>query len=131
MSNIILFKSSLVLSLIHYIVYLYYKPNNIILLYIFIIGLGASILNHLMTNELIKFIDRIVMLLAAIIESIIIIKLDLTNQLICFSFLKGAIILYIFAKLYKKTIIHALAHILLTMNHIILMRYYSTSVYLE
>lgn len=112
MTNILLFKISLVCSAIHVIGIVWLNPN---LLYTILICacLVTSILNHLITNNIIKWIDRCLMLVGVTVN----IYLSQTIYTIT------PAMLYVFAKMTNSYALHCIAHLLLTSINICIMKF--------
>ena len=136
MTNKILYISSLILAIVHYIVaYLYYNPKKNILLLVISFGLITSIINHKVTCHYAKIIDRIMMIIGFIYNLFIISNIlnSVFMQNLCYLLLLLSVLLYLLNKkyilnnksknIYSLDILHVLSHFILTINHIILMIY--------
>jgi hypothetical protein len=95
-------KKLLISSLICGIIHILYCSN------IYLFGIIISILNHAYTNEKIKIIDRISMIVYFICDLII-----QSNYLLLLS-----VIFYFIAKITKNDLFHVAAHFALTFAHI-------------
>jgi hypothetical protein len=123
MANIILYKSSCVSAFIHILFFINIKCEYDILFYIIISGLITSILNHKYTDDMLKYLDRLMMCIGAT-NHIYYIYFHI-YYFILYIFLLLCILLYLCAKItiskQHSNILHMLSHFLLTIVHIILL----------
>jgi hypothetical protein len=130
--NLILFRSSLVCSIIHisYIIYYFPISNNTFLLLIYS-GILSSIINHSRCNYYIQLVDRIIMHIGIWYNIYLLYELNMYFD-IFLMFLCGY--LYILSRYLnyknkiKKNIYeipHVSSHFLLTYIHINLIQYYT------
>lgn len=123
--NLILYKSSCYSFYIHFLCFLIFGNNNNILFIIINFGLLTSILNHGYTNNILKYADRIMMIISALYYLYFIYNI---NNLL-YILLILSILLFLFAKKINdkrfSNISHILSHIALTILNIILIIYYN------
>ena len=129
MVNIILFKSSICVALIHIYYYLNYQVNSKILQINIVLGLLLSILNHGLTFDIIKKIDRNFMKIGFLINYYLLSNIDLDIVFIYKIILINAVFLYYFSKYLEHTkkytniiivIPHILSHLCITLVNIFL-----------
>lgn len=77
-----------------------------------LVGIISSLLNHGYTSTIIKILDRFIMIILFLYEIIL-------ERLRVYVLLYLAIMLFIFAKLSGKDVLHMLAHVSITLFHII------------
>jgi hypothetical protein len=138
MTNKLLFGSSVLMTIIHYINLFKYNPKNDLLVYVYIISLITSIINHGLGHIIFKKIDRTVIRIAFFINIYLVLNIynDTKNKyiienalfLIIFSGLLYFLTKYIISKNNnKKTVYyipHLLSHIFITIANIILIKEY-------
>lgn len=128
MVNVILYKSSVICSILHYIGYIVFKPNNQLLLLMTTLGLFTSLWNHAVTCNIAKYADRITMCLCLLLNLYIIHTVyNIYVQLTCINLLIISICLYLYSKINNVVRAHLLSHLFLTINHLVLMEYFSNS----
>jgi hypothetical protein len=136
--NIILFRSSILCTLIHNIFIIKYFPiyNNTFLLLLYI-GMYTSIINHANNNKYLQIIDRIVMHIGILYNKYLLYKLELYYDLILLNICGYLYLLSRFIK-YKNNIRkniheipHVLSHLLLTYIHIKILYIYNEYYTLE
>jgi hypothetical protein len=132
--NKFLLYSSMIIGFIIIIISLFFYNKSLFLLYIITyIGIITSIINHDLTSELAKNIDRFIMLLSLLIYIYysINIKQELA-KIIILSTLGIMVFLYIFSKAVKillndndmSTNIHILSHCIFLLPFFIIIYYY-------
>lgn len=142
MGNYVLFVSSLSLAILHGIAQLWFRQKNEILTTTISCGIATSIWNHGVTSRVAKLIDRGMMWVGFFSNLYSIAKLEDTyTYCSCLATLFLAGILYIAAKLFTSrhvvskvdclkhigpNIPHVLAHLTLTLTHVMLMRAHKT-----
>ena len=104
MANIILYQSSIICGVLHFPLLLY-TPT--ILTWTWALSIITSILNHGLTNDYIKWIDRLMIVVACYYDSKY--KPYLLGNLSTLS--------YMFAKITKIDKFHLASHILVTIQH--------------
>lgn len=126
MVNVILYKSSVICTILHFIGYMVFKPNNNLLLATIILGLFTSLWNHTVTCNIAKYADRVMMIIGYILNFYIIYTLqDKYLALLCLHFLHYAVFCYFNSKMFNLVMEHVNSHFLLTINHLFLMEYFS------
>lgn len=122
MVNVVLYRSSIISSVLHTIGYVIFKPNNQLLLTIVTMGLFTSLWNHKVTCNIAKYTDRAMMILGFISNLYIISTIENNiNQLISVVLLVVSTYFYLYSKIKKIVGAHILSHLFLTINHVILM----------
>lgn len=122
MVNVVLYRSSIISSVLHTIGYVIFKPNNQLLLTIVTMGLFTSLWNHKVTCNIAKYTDRAMMILGFISNLYIISTIENNiNQLISVVLLVVSTCFYLYSKIKKIVGAHILSHLFLTINHVILM----------
>ncbi len=112
--NIVLYKSSIVMFLIHIIKCIYsYLEGNIeyICFFVFFFGCITSIINHGFTSIYLKLLDRITMIMFCIFDFLF---LEHYKLLLIIS-----IIFFFYSKYTNNVIYHLLSHSILTLFHIL------------
>jgi len=134
MANYLLFTSSLLLGLLHLCI-IYFTHIPLVFNMCIIGGICTSVLNHGTNYNITKWIDRVMMITCFLIELFYIsCKIWVRNYLIahiCLCLVMLAVISYIISKYNQHLFIlssttsyswtHVLAHIVLTINNIIMM----------
>lgn len=131
MANLILFISGLTISYIHLWFYNAVHPRDIILITTMMLGCSTTILNHAITSDFIKSLDRGMMIIGFICDLHLILTIcNPTQYSICILTLFSSVISYFTAKHMNNVIFHINAHLLLTLTHIILMCASTRSIYM-
>jgi hypothetical protein len=108
--------------LLLYFCYKYNSKENMVLIVITLLGVCTSIVNHMYTHKVFRYIDRTTMIMGMIIIFII----SMHNKMILP--IVGIILssfLYIFSKYVKNTVYHLFAHLTITITIIFLLHHYS------
>ena len=137
MTNPLLFGSSILATVIHYISFFKYNPNHSLLEYSYIFGLITSIINHGLSHKTFKILDR------ATITTVFFINLYLIQNIYkvtnnkyiienAFIMIIMSVIMFFLTKIIDikknkriKYIPHLISHILVTFTNIILIQEYS------
>ena len=140
MTNPLLLSSSMFSTILHYISFFKYNPKYALLEYSYIFSLITSILNHGLSHISFKIVDRIVVSTTFFINLYLINKIyKITkNKYIienAFFIMILATMMFFLTKFIDiekdkkiKYIPHALAHILITITNIILIKSYSSEI---
>jgi hypothetical protein len=130
--NLILFRSTIFCTICHCLAVFYLKHSNLLLSITMFTGILTSLLNHGFTFNFLIFIDRIMMFIGFLYNSYIIFYIEnILKKKLCLILLIFSVLLYFYTKFINKkyktiiNIYHILAHIFLTINHIILMSEFS------
>jgi len=139
MTNPILFVSSIGMTVFHYIGLHKYNPKNDLLIYCILFGLITSILNHGLSHSIFKYLDRFMMFFAFFINIYFTTKIYLKKKNKyhienIYLLIILAVILFFVTKFILKSgkilinyVPHLLAHILITMANILLIREYDSN----
>jgi hypothetical protein len=103
----------------------YYSNDNILLIWLTLIGIFTSILNHSYKNNLLQCIDRITMVIGFFI--ILYISNKRNTKIISLGIIL-TVFLYLLSKCENDNLYHLYAHLLITVNIILLLR---TKIYLS
>jgi hypothetical protein len=134
MTNLLLFSSSILCTCIHYIGFFLYNPKNSLLEYSYIFSLITSIINHGLKHDLFKLIDRIIISASFFINIFFLRKIYVSTKnkyLIenAFIIMIFSVFMFFLSKIIdnkkNKYIPHAIAHILITLTNLILIKEYS------
>ena len=137
MTNLLLFISSIFSTCIHYIGFFKYNPNYPFLEYFYIFGIITSILNHGLSHNFFKILDRTIITILFFVNIYFFRKIYVLSKnkylienaffimilSVCMFFLSK--ILDIEKNKKIKYIPHALAHIIVTISNLIVMKEYS------
>jgi len=140
MANTVLLYSTYVFGTIHIIYMIITLSNNHVLNCNILFGILTSIINHKTTSELAKWTDRIMMINGIIIDIYVTSSIrDTYIQYISFYLLSQSILSFVISKIilfirhtsdngYSIKILnllfHIISHLLLTLLHLLLLRYY-------
>lgn len=117
MANLKLYKSSIICTLIYlniFIYFEYYNTNHKLIKLIYS-GLITSILNHSLTSDYIKIIDRLIISYGSIYTLyLLIIYYDIIKILL----LIISILLFFLSKILQITLLHIYSHLIITFIHI-------------
>lgn len=112
--NAVLLSSSIIVSLFLFIIYLFCHNNLLQILYFTtLIGSITSILNHGISNKILKYLDRFTIATSAIVYISFIILLSPIEMYLSLIFITNAISFYFISKLTKKCMYHLMAHFLI------------------
>jgi hypothetical protein len=130
--NKILFRSSLFCTLLHCLATFYFRHNNLFLSITIFCGILTSLLNHGFTFNLFIILDRIMMIIGFLSNLYCIYFIfNIFKKYLCLFLLHLSAYLYFYTKFLNKknkkiiNIYHILAHIILSITHIILMSEFS------
>lgn len=140
MANKILLNSSYIFGIIHVLYMLINRSNNVLLNLNIVIGIFTSIINHKLTSSIVKWIDRVIMLIGIIINLYIIETIhNIYIYYISLLFLLLSIISFILSKsllripLHKNNfysvhilniLLHIASHMFLTITHLFMLYYF-------
>lgn len=140
MANIVLLYSSYFFGSIHLFYIIYTNSNNILLNVNIFYGILTSIINHKITSEIAKWIDRSAMLIGIIIDVYIIESIDIDYiRYFSYYFLFLSILSFISSKYISnftlhnnnyysikilETSFHITSHLLLTLSHLFILYYF-------
>lgn len=109
-----LFYSSLIIGIIIFIISIFcYKCELLPLYIITYIGIITSMVNHRITNDNVKWIDRFMMCISAIVYYHYVLQIKNENiKNTSLNIIYFMILLYISSKLFENTNIHLIIHVL-------------------
>jgi len=109
--NIELFTSSVIVSFILFSIFILYYDTTLQILYLVtFISMVTSIFNHGMTNKIIQYIDRLTIMLTAVVYCVYVYSLETIWMLISVCYILLASSLYFLTKLSDQSIYHMIAH---------------------
>jgi len=112
--NIELFTSSVIVSFILFSIFILYYDATLHLLYLVtFISIITSIFNHGMTNKTIQYIDRLTIVLTAVVYCFYVYSLETIWMLISVCYILLASSLYFLTKLSDQSIYHMIAHFII------------------
>ncbi len=136
-TSTLLFKSTIIMTTGHLAALYIYNPYSHLMIYTHLFGGITSILNHGLKHDLFKYLDRTTMIFAFCIDLFLIGKIykkskNKFNMHNIMALLIFATLLYFSAKTIQKKypndiikrVPHAIAHIIITIAHILLIREY-------
>jgi hypothetical protein len=123
MANLLLFKSSIICTLIHLGAFSYYTEAPCIYYCILINGMILSIWNHGSTNIIAQKLDRCSMVITFFINLSYMLQTNTINN--ASPLMIVAVLFYLYSKwcncIYYSNLLHASAHICITLTHIIIL----------
>jgi len=129
MANPVLYKSAIICGFFHILSIIYFggKP---LMNGVYVCGVGTSIWNHGVTNDLVKRIDRIVIFFGIFVDTYYIMTSPVVMATVTFNILTTTILSYLRAKLTKGVHsdgnpYHLTSHVLATCLHVILLSIHS------
>ena len=109
-----LYYSSLIIGIIIVLISIFRYNCELLPLYIITyIGIVTSMVNHRITNDSVKWLDRIMMCITAIVYYYYVLQIKNNNiKNISLNIIYLMILLYLASKLFENTNIHLITHVL-------------------
>ncbi len=140
MANKFLFISSCLISFLHIRWLIIFMPYNLVLVSTILTGLLTSIANHGLTSNYAKWSDRLVMWIGIFVNMYLLLDVEYNTRQLCYFLLSLTVTSYFLSKFLLTVmvigrnsihlianILHVLAHIFITANHLILIEYFSST----
>ena len=154
--NLVLFNSSIIMSYSHILSLFLYNPYNPLMIFLYVLGMFTSIINHGTKSEIMKYIDRLTMFFGFFIDLYFIRQIYINTKsnkaiIVILILLISSTTLYFLSKLVKSNIkhtddinhidenvdekteklfvgnfLHSCAHICISITHIFIIKEYSS-----
>lgn len=126
MVNALLFVSSCVWGVFHGVWLFAFAPVRVDLTTVIVLGFATSIANHGTTSDVAKWCDRVAMAVCTCSDLWLASAMNVYHQLYCTCLVLLAVAFYFCAKWSKRTDVHALAHVAISVNHLLMIQFFST-----